>query len=178
MRAGILLIVLYWALFTIRAGLQPKVAAEVKAATYDMKRASGLEKLEHTRRLQCWTVAKWALRVCGWAENVLLGVVILWVAFLLGAVLTGTVIVFGYPVKGALSMKLTKCEQCGGPTAEGLPLCPDCMRATGAAVDQIAAAEELRDIARVLSITANTDANIREAIVGILNIAERLERGK
>lgn len=68
-------------------------------------------------------------------------------------------------------MKLTKCEQCGGPTAEGLPLCPDCMRATGAA-------EELRDIARVLSITANTDANIREAIVGILNIAERLERGK
>ena len=97
MRAGILLIVLYWALFTIRAGLQPKVAAEVKAATYDMKRASGLEKLEHTRRLQCWTVAKWALRVCGWAENVLLGVVILWVAFLLGAVLTGTVIVFGYP---------------------------------------------------------------------------------
>ena len=75
-------------------------------------------------------------------------------------------------------MKLTKCEQCGGPTAEGLPLCPDCMRATGAAADQIAAAEELRDIARVLSITANTDANIREAIVGILNIAERLERGK
>lgn len=60
-------------------------------------------------------------------------------------------------------MKLTKCEQCGGPTAEGLPLCPDCMRATGAAADQIAAAEELRDIARVLSITANTDANIREA---------------
>lgn len=46
-------------------------------------------------------------------------------------------------------MKLTKCEQCGGPTAEGLPLCPDCMRATGAAADQIAAAEELRDIARV-----------------------------
>ena len=50
MRAGILLIVLYWALFTIRAGLQPKVAAEVKAATYDMKRASGLEKLEHAGR--------------------------------------------------------------------------------------------------------------------------------
>ena len=76
-------------------------------------------------------------------------------------------------------MKLTKCEQCGGPTAEGLPLCPDCMSATGAAaIWSAAAAEELRDIARVLSITANTDANIREAIVGILNIAERLERGK
>lgn len=74
-------------------------------------------------------------------------------------------------------MKLSKCEHCGGPTAESLPLCPDCMRATGAA-EQIAAAEELWDIVRVLSITADTDANIREAIVGILNIAERLERGK
>ena len=62
MRAGILLIALYWALFTIRAGLQPKVAAEVKAATYDMKRASGLEKLEHTRRLQCWTYFKGSLK--------------------------------------------------------------------------------------------------------------------
>ena len=31
MRAGILLIVLYWALFTIRAGLQPKVAATDKS---------------------------------------------------------------------------------------------------------------------------------------------------
>ena len=98
MRAGSLLIVLSWALFTIRAGLQPKVAAEVKAATYDMKRASGLEKLEHTRRLQCWTEAKWALRVSGWAENVQKGEVIQWVAIQQGADLTGTVIVFGYPV--------------------------------------------------------------------------------
>ena len=75
-------------------------------------------------------------------------------------------------------MKLRKCERCGEQTAEGLPLCPDCMRATGAAADQIAAAEELRDIARVLSITANTDTNIREAMTGILNIADRLERRK
>lgn len=40
------------------------------------------------------------------------------------------------------------------------------------------AAEELRDIAQVLSITANTDTNIREAMAGILNIADRLERRK
>ena len=75
-------------------------------------------------------------------------------------------------------MKLRKCERCGEPTAEGLPLCPECMKESGVAAEDVAAAEELRDIARVLSITANTDANIREAIVGILNIAERLERGK
>lgn len=69
-------------------------------------------------------------------------------------------------------MKLRKCERCGEQTAEGLLLCPECMKESGAA------AEELRDIARVLSITANTDTNIREAMTGILNIADRLERRK
>ena len=60
-------------------------------------------------------------------------------------------------------MKLTKCEKCGGPTAEGLPLCPDCMRATGAAADQIAAAEELRDIARVLSQRTQTRTFVKQS---------------
>lgn len=69
-------------------------------------------------------------------------------------------------------MKNRKCEKCGAPTAEGLTLCPDCMKESGAA------AEELRDIAQVLSITANTDTNIREAMAEILNIADRLERRK
>lgn len=41
---------------------------------------------------------------------------------------------------------------------------------------ELEAAEELRDIAAVLSITAETDGNIKEALQGILNIAERLER--
>ena len=49
---------------------------------------------------------------------------------------------------------------------------------SGAAAEAVAAAEGLRDIARVLSITANTDTNIREAMTGILNIADRLERRK
>lgn len=75
-------------------------------------------------------------------------------------------------------MKLRKCERCGEPTAEGLPLCPECMKESGAAAEAVAAAEELRDIARVLSIEAGADANIRDAMEGILNIAERLERRK
>lgn len=57
-------------------------------------------------------------------------------------------------------MKLQQCEKCGEQAAE------------------VDAAEQLRDIARILSITADTDANIREAVTGILNIAERLEREK
>lgn len=58
-------------------------------------------------------------------------------------------------------MKLKACERCGKRTAEA-----------------VAAAEELRDIARVLSITAGTDTNIREAMTRILSIANRLEGGK
>lgn len=57
-------------------------------------------------------------------------------------------------------MKFQQCEKCGGQAAE------------------VDAVEQLRDIARILSITADTDANIREAVTGILTIAERLERGK
>lgn len=75
-------------------------------------------------------------------------------------------------------MKLRKCERCREPTAEGLPLCPECMKESGAAAEAVEEAEELRDIARVLSITAGTDTNIREAMTGILNIADRLEGGK
>lgn len=75
-------------------------------------------------------------------------------------------------------MNLNRCEKCGEQTAEGLPLCPDCMKAAGASAEEVSAAEELRDIARVLSITAGTDANIRDAVTGILNIADKLERGK
>lgn len=75
-------------------------------------------------------------------------------------------------------MKLKACERCGKRTAEGLALCPDCMKESGAAAEAVAAAEELRDIARVLSITAGTDTNIREAMTRILSIANRLEGGK
>ena len=59
------------------------------------------------------------------------------------------------------AVKNRKCEKCGAPTAEGLPLCPACMKESGAAAEIVEAAEELRD-----------------AMEGILNIADRLERRK
>ena len=75
-------------------------------------------------------------------------------------------------------MKNRKCEKCGAPMVEGLPLCPDCMKESGAAAEIVVAAEELRDIAQGLSSTANTDTNIRVAMAGILTMADRLERRK
>lgn len=69
-----------------------------------------------------------------------------------------------------------KCTNCGAPLPDPLDLCPDCMRKAGAFAAEVEAAEELRDIADVLSITAGTDSNIKQAMNGILNIAERLKR--
>ncbi len=42
-------------------------------------------------------------------------------------------------------MKLQQCERCGKQTAEGLTLCPECMKAAGASAEEVTAAEELRD---------------------------------
>ena len=52
------------------------------------------------------------------------------------------------------------CLACPGPQAEGEE------------------AQELRDIAEVLKITANTDGNIKRSMEAILRIADRLERKK
>lgn len=68
-----------------------------------------------------------------------------------------------------------KCIKCGSSLPPPLDLCPECMRKAGAGAAEIEAAEALRDIADVLSITADTDGNIKRAMNGILNIAERLE---
>ncbi len=71
---------------------------------------------------------------------------------------------------------MNRCERCGKAVPDGLPICPECLKLAGAGKVEISAAEELRDIAAILSIEAGTDANIKEALQGILNIAARLER--
>lgn len=69
-----------------------------------------------------------------------------------------------------------KCVCCGEPVPEGLQVCPSCLKKYGAGAEAVETAEQLRDIAAVLGITAGTDANIKEAMQGILNIAQRLEK--
>lgn len=67
---------------------------------------------------------------------------------------------------------IQECAKCGKKIAEGETVCPCCLKETAEA-----AARELWDIAKILEITAGTDANIREAAQGITSIAEKLERG-
>ncbi len=70
------------------------------------------------------------------------------------------------------------CVMCGKPVPEGWQVCTECARKADAAVSEedLQNAEQLRDIAAILNITAGTDGNIKTALQGILNIADRLER--
>lgn len=73
-------------------------------------------------------------------------------------------------------MEAEKCVICGKAITEWVQVCPDCMRIADR--EQQQTAQELRDIADVLSITANTDGNIQKSTEALLRIASRLERKK
>lgn len=68
---------------------------------------------------------------------------------------------------------------CGKVAPEGLQVCEECMKRLNVSPPEAAqTAEELRDIADVLSITANTDGNIKKSMEALLRIADRLTGGK
>ena len=70
---------------------------------------------------------------------------------------------------------MEKCSVCGGATVEIIEICPDCLER--AAVDPVQI-KGLRQISNILSITKDTDKNIKECMQSLLEIAEDLERGK
>ena len=70
-------------------------------------------------------------------------------------------------------MSRAKCIICGKTLPEeGQQICTDCL----ADKSDAETAEELRDIADVLSITAGTDANIKNSMEAIMRIAYRIDR--
>ena len=70
-----------------------------------------------------------------------------------------------------------RCLLCGVIIPEGSQVCPSCFREYAPGADLGAETEqELRDIAEVLKITANTDKNIQNSMEALLRIADRLER--
>lgn len=98
MTIGVILILVYWTVFTIRKGYMPKLAAAEKANKYDLNRGDQQEKETAQRRRGPITAAKWTLRIAGWAENALLVLMIAWLVYLIGALITGTFVVLGHPV--------------------------------------------------------------------------------
>lgn len=76
-----------------------------------------------------------------------------------------------------MGVKAEKCVACGAVIPEGQQLCRDCMKNLEIEPKEAAeTAAELRDIADVLSITANTDGNIKRSMEALLRIADRLSR--
>lgn len=76
-------------------------------------------------------------------------------------------------------MEAEKCVACGAVIPEGQQLCHSCMKNLEIEPKEAAeTAAELRDIADVLSITANTDGNIKRSMEALLRIADRLSRRK
>lgn len=74
-------------------------------------------------------------------------------------------------------MKNEHCLICGAAVPEGAQICENCAGQFDIkAGEAVEIAEEMRDIAGVLSITANTDGNIKQSMESILRIADRLER--
>lgn len=68
-----------------------------------------------------------------------------------------------------------RCIMCGAVIPEGSHVCPACFREFAPA-DDLEIEQELRDVAEVLKITANTDSNIKNSMEALLRIASRLER--
>lgn len=69
------------------------------------------------------------------------------------------------------------CLICGATIPEGLQVCTSCMKRYGVnAAEAVEVAEQLRDIAGVLKISKDTDANIKQSMESLLSIADRLER--
>lgn len=70
-----------------------------------------------------------------------------------------------------------KCVFCGAAVSAGLSVCPKCLQSGGADKAIVGAEENLQDIAAIIGLTEDTDKNLKNAIGGIIGIAERLERG-
>lgn len=71
MTAGSVIVLAFWVIFTVRKHFTPKLAVAEKANTYDLNRDNPEAKRAAQRRRGPLAAARWALRVAGWAENVL-----------------------------------------------------------------------------------------------------------
>lgn len=70
-----------------------------------------------------------------------------------------------------------RCLICGAAIPEGTQVCKSCAEQFCIEAGEAAEiAEQIQDISEVLSITANTDGNIKRTMESILRIADRLER--
>lgn len=92
------MVIIYWVLFTVRAGFSPKVNKAVKAATYDLKGNDPALAEAARRKMVPLKAATSVLRFIGWAEKPLLIFMVWWFLWMICALATGTFVVLGYPI--------------------------------------------------------------------------------
>lgn len=79
MMIGTIAMLLYWAVHTIHTGYEPKVNRRIRANTYDLGHKDPAVQRKAQRAYYPLQTTKWALRVLGWIENILLALVTVWV---------------------------------------------------------------------------------------------------
>lgn len=102
MTFGTILILAFWAFFTVRFGFNLKHARKMREAAHETKLSanSGDEtRIKKAARLtRIMKYCGYALKVVGWIEIALLTLIVIWIIFLIGAVISGTFVIFGYPI--------------------------------------------------------------------------------
>lgn len=98
MMLGTIVVIAYWVIYTIRKGYTPKLTAAEKANKYDLNRDDPKAKKSAQQLCGPLTAARWGLHIAGWAENVLLVLMVAWLVYLIGALMTGATVLLGYPV--------------------------------------------------------------------------------
>lgn len=95
MRIAVVVVALYWVLYTITKEFGPRVSRAERAARYDLNNGTE-EQQKKARRAVLWVkAAKLALRVAGWLKLSAAVVLCAWLAWLIGALMAGTYVVWG-----------------------------------------------------------------------------------
>lgn len=97
MTGGSVIVLAFWVIFTVRKHFTPKLAVAEKANTYDLNRDNPEAKRAAQRRRGPLAAARWALRVAGWAENVLAVLMIAWLGVLAGRDIDRDILCFRLP---------------------------------------------------------------------------------
>lgn len=98
MRIAVVIVVLYWVLYTITKEFGPRVSRAERAARYDLNNGPEEQQKKARRAALRVKVGKAALRVAGWLKLSAAVLLIAWLVWLIGALIAGTYVIFGVVV--------------------------------------------------------------------------------
>ena len=94
MRIAVVIVVLYWVLYTITTEFGPRVSRAERAARYDLNNGPDEQREKARRAVLRIKIEKAALRVAGWLKLSAAVVLCAWLVWLIGALMAGTYVIF------------------------------------------------------------------------------------